>query len=168
MDPLEPIVKTRTWEAVVKERNMKGAKFNDEGSRTPSTVNTDLETPETLQPNDTEGVLLTQFSQGLASMMPTRSQLLESGLSGLNDSLNTQSSNIPVMKNTVGTMVQPERMTQGDTQVPNFTQNPGSTSIPFAPNDPDECELPDQDVVRCQCGDEKKDDHMVSQSDASY
>lgn len=177
VDPLEPIVKTRAWEALVKKSNSTGGRAIADASRTPSTINTDLETSNTLQLDDSEGLPISQLSQNLAlleqdqnqvSMQPQpttdwNTNLLGSGLFESSDSLNTQSSNVPVMKRTVRAMVQPERMTQGDTQVPNIAQAPRSKTTASATPATDEDGIPDQDVVRCQCGDDKKDDDMVIQ-----
>ena len=154
MDPLEPIAKTRTWESLEKRCN-----------RPRNTTNAAPEKPETILQNDTESLQPTQLAQDSVSIMRGHNQLPEPGPSMLNDSLDTQSSNIPVIKRAVKAMVQPERMTQGDTQLPNVAQTPRLKSTPSALKDANEDGLPDADVVHCQCGDERQDDYMVSQSD---
>jgi hypothetical protein len=165
MDPFEPIVKTRTWEAMMKNGGPTDGKSNIGRSQSPS-INADFESPEKLQSDDVEGLPRTQLSQGLESVMQGCGELVESGHSEFNNSLNTQSSNIPVMRSTVRAMVRPECMTQGDTQIPNLAQIPPSTSMPSASNDADEGVFPNQDIVHCQCGDDKIDDDTVRLSNA--
>jgi hypothetical protein len=80
---------------------------------------------------------------------------------GLSESVETQSSNVPAMKN-VRKMMQPERMTQGDTQIQDLSSPQPFRSTASPTKGVDGMEYQNLDVVRCQCGSEAEDDAMVS------
>lgn len=164
MDPLQAVVKARVWEAAVRNRPSAGI-ANTEDTATPSTTIADLGSASVLQMHENESVPNTQLSPAVESTMheperPLSNQfsesewlknLMESRPSEQNDTLNTQYSNVPTMKKTVQAMVQPERMTQGDTQMATVAHTPPPTSASAV-----------LDAVRCQCGSETEDDDMVS------
>jgi hypothetical protein len=80
---------------------------------------------------------------------------------GLNESTETQSSNVPAMKN-VRKMMQPEHMTQGDTQIQDLSSPQPFRSTASPTKRVGGMEYQNLDVVRCQCGSEAVDDAMVS------
>lgn len=172
----DKLKQTRHWHARRQSSNPERGRVNILDTRTQSIIMEDEETLSTVGESDeTEDLPDMPFSSAFASSLGDGEEQVNGGLTtsmsipdlqrtnifGLGESLDTQSSNIPAMKK-VRKMMQPERMTQGDTQTQHISSQPPSESTASLTQTVGGMEYPKADVVRCQCGSESEDDAMVS------
>ena len=168
VDPFEALERTRYWHARKRTDSVAKAELNVLDTRIPSNVIDNEEAQsESAQIRGTGGFRSETPSTVDASNMGAAEEQQFSDLPGpdsaeLDESFNTQSSNVQPFKRQFRNVMQAEHMTQGDTQTQWFGSQQRIEKVTPPTTNQDRSENGDVDVVRCQCRAKEADDAMVS------